>query len=1041
MRALTCLLLVGWPWLAAAADGQAAIEAAARVKAAWPDTTRRAFGFEDARLWGAGETVAEPKHGGAAAVRWARHKTNGGLTCQVTRLDLSAFNELSFWLHSSQANGESFYIIAESQRQKGVLSYFSYRVIVDWTGWRQITVNFREFGQARQPVGWQQIDHLRFTATGWDQNPSEDAVWVLDDLDFSYNPKPFRRPIRVQKYVTEPAPEAFRQRLRPGHPRLILRDEDLTGVRRLIAEDPLCAKWYEGVKKAAADLAARPPRKHELPDGRRLLSVSRDVLERLYHWGLLYRLEGDRKWLERAWQELQAVVNFPDWNPNHYLDTAEMMHAVAIGYDWFYGGWTDEQRKVIREGLWRHGLRLSHASYLGLPGEGQQGWREVTNNWNFVCNGGSSLAAMALLDELPEPCTEVLRAGFQYIQIPLHSFEPDGAWWEGIGYWGYSMMYLLSYLRGLETTFGTDFGLVAALAGKGFAKSGDFPIYLTSPSNGYFNFADSGDGGRGYSHWGFFYLAARYRNPLYLYFQRRNASRGTGDVVYYEPFSADLAVQNSALDRHFRGAEVGTMRGSWTDANAVFVGLKSGRNGIAHAHQDLGSFAFYGLGEKWVMDLGTEGQTYQSHKHHVPHLDFYRIRAEGHNTLVFNPRSEDGQDTKAPSRIVRWASSPDEAQAVVDLSEAYRRHADSVQRGLRLFDQRRALLVQDEIRAARPNDVWWFAHGDAGTDYQIAAGGREVVLTRNGKLCRAVLLSPAGATFEVLPARPLPTSPDPPMQHQNKGLKKLAVHLPQAANVTISVLFRPRFAFEPEEARRPEVPPIADWKLPPAPPQLAGLAVGGTPLADFTPQVFTYTVEVPAGTTAAPTVTATPAAGQRAVVTAAAGVPGTAQLVVTDPATNRTATYLVRFGHPPAPARQGKTHYPATAATMRGITVTASGHDGNEPKNVLDDDPDTRWSASGEAEWLAFDFGTPRRVEAVRIAWYSGDQRQSRFRIETSSDAKTWRAAFAGQSSGKTADLETYRLDQPATVRYLRLACGGNTENLWNSITTVRFVP
>ena len=78
-------------------------------------------------------------------------------------------------------------------------------------------------------------------------------------------------------------------------------------------------------------------------------------------------------------------------------------------------------------------------------------WMVGTNNWNFVCNGGGSLAAMAVLDEMPEECSDILHTAFQCIQTPLKHFEPDGAWWEGIGYWGYSMRYLLSYLRGLET--------------------------------------------------------------------------------------------------------------------------------------------------------------------------------------------------------------------------------------------------------------------------------------------------------------------------------------------------------------------------------------------------------------------------------------------------------------------------------------------------------------------------------------------------------------------------------------------------------------
>ncbi|NCA86460.1 MAG: hypothetical protein EOM83_12960, partial [Clostridia bacterium] len=141
----------------------------------------------------------------------------------------------------------------------------------------------------------------------------------------------------------------------------------------------LCVLIKE-IQRNAQRLYDRPVRKYELPDGRRLLSISRDVLDRIYHWGLLYRLEGDRKWLDRAYQEMTAVAAFPDWNPSHYLDTAEMMHAFAIGYDWFYQGFSEEQRKLVREALWQHGLRLSYSSYMGLEAEGMQGWKGVENN-------------------------------------------------------------------------------------------------------------------------------------------------------------------------------------------------------------------------------------------------------------------------------------------------------------------------------------------------------------------------------------------------------------------------------------------------------------------------------------------------------------------------------------------------------------------------------------------------------------------------------------------------------------------------------------
>jgi len=1011
------------------------------VKQAWSDEIKEALGFENAESWRGGVVVSSPKKAGQGALRWDKHTANGSLECLKAPRDLSAFNVMSFWLHSSHANSATFMIIVESKREKRVFSYFSKKVTVDWTGWKQLVFHFRSFGKARNPVGWHKIDRIRFTARGWNQEPTDESVWVLDDLDFTFSDKPYRPAIKVTKYVEEPAKQDFLAKLRPGHPRLILLDGDLPRIKEFVTTDPRGKAWYERAKRRAESLYRRPVRKHELPDGRRLLSVSRDVRDRLYHWGFVYRMEGDRKWLDRAWKEMDAVVRFKDWNPYHYLDTAEMMHAIGIGYDWFYNGLTEAQRKTIREGLWQHGLRLSYAAYMGLEGEGHQGWRRVTNNWNFVCNGGTSLAAMAVLDEMPKECSEIMHAAYQYIQIPIHHFEPDGAWWEGVGYWGYSMRYFLSYLRGLETAFGTDFGFVDALKGKGFALAGDFPIYLTSPLGGIYNFADSGSGRGSYQHWGFFFLADRFRNPLYLHFQEQHTRGGLSDILYYRPFGSDLAIQDVKLDKYFRVTEVATMRSSWTDRDALFAGIKCGRNGIAHAHQDLGSFIFYGLGEKWLIDSGTERQTYLSHQHHLPKWHFYRIREEGHNTLVFDPGKKFCQDPKGKSKIVRFESSPKEAFAIADVSHAYRRHALSVKRGYRLFDHRRAFLVQDEIKGRKESDLWWFAHAGARIACTASESGRSAVLERNGKKCYASLLAPADAKFVVMDAKPLPTSPNPDIQNPNKGMKKLAVHLPKVKDVTIAALFIPAYDFDPPRTALPDVTPLDSWKLAAAQgPGLSGITVAGEPLPGFSPKVYSYTVRVAPGAKVPPPIAAQADGPARDVRTdAASRCPGTARITVTDKRNAAASVYLVRFAHEVQAGGTEKRQRKSKAVTFRGVTVSASRDDANVPKNVLDGDLETRWSANGPEEWIAFDFGKPRPIARVRIAWFNGDKRRTRFKVSVSVDGRQWRDVFEGQSSGKSTELESHAFAKPEAVRHLKITCYGNTSNLWNSITEVGF--
>jgi len=65
-------------------------------------------------------------------------------------------------------------------------------------------------------------------------------------------------------------------------------------------------------------------------------------------------------------------------------------------------------------------------------------WSQARHNWNQVCNGGIGIAALALLDELPDLCGEVLNHAVYSIQLPMQEFAPDGAWGEGPGYWNYA---------------------------------------------------------------------------------------------------------------------------------------------------------------------------------------------------------------------------------------------------------------------------------------------------------------------------------------------------------------------------------------------------------------------------------------------------------------------------------------------------------------------------------------------------------------------------------------------------------------------------
>ena len=219
-----------------------------------------------------------------------------------------------------------------------------------------------------------------------------------------------------------PSPEQILKGLKVAHPRLLVDEARLEDLRHRTASDATLKEWDRQVRRQADKLLTAPLPRHVLPDGLRLLSTSRATLDRVYTLTLMYRLHGDRRYLERLWQELETVAAFPDWNPKHFLDTAEMTHAVAIAYDWLYETWTPVQRATLRKAIVELGLKPSLDIYRK-----HRWWAAATHNWNQVCNGGMTVGALAIAEEEPQLAGEILHAALASVPLAMQSYAPDGA--------------------------------------------------------------------------------------------------------------------------------------------------------------------------------------------------------------------------------------------------------------------------------------------------------------------------------------------------------------------------------------------------------------------------------------------------------------------------------------------------------------------------------------------------------------------------------------------------------------------------------------
>ena len=586
--------------------------------------------------------------------------------------------------------------------------------------------------------------------------------------------------------------------LRKGHPRLIALDSDIERVRKLIAGeierapkstagDKEARRYYEQIKQqATASLGSRPV-EHRLI-GPRLLDKSRTCLNRVMTWSLLYRLDGDKRFADRAKMELLAVADFPDWNPSHFLDTAEMSHAFAIGYDWLYDYLTPAEREKIRTALVEKGLKPSLKIY-----EGKGWWARSDYNWNQVCNGGMTIGALAVADEEAKLAGFIVASAVRSIPLAMASYAPDGGWAEGPGYWSYATRYNVFFLAALESALGTDFGLSKM---PGFDKAGLFRIYSVGPTNQTFNFADAG--ARAGRTCEMFWLARKFDQPLYAWHERQCAgSPDAWDLLWYDPRGKGPIADGLPLDTWFKGVDVTFFRSAWEDDNAIFVGFKGGDNKANHSHLDLGSFVLDALGERWAVGLSGDDYNLPAYFGNK-RWTYFRLRTESHNTLVINGEN---QDPRAAAPIVAFASKPERAFAVTDMSKAYAASARSVRRGMALLD-RKHVLVEDEIEADKPADVVWGMLTAA--KVKITSSGAELAIGKSGLTMR--LLEPAGARFDTMSANP------PPPQAQNRGITKMVVRLPSPVTQTrIAVLMTPHAADAEPAKWAGAIEPLDRW--------------------------------------------------------------------------------------------------------------------------------------------------------------------------------------------------------------------------------------
>ncbi len=582
-------------------------------------------------------------------------------------------------------------------------------------------------------------------------------------------------------------------------------DEDFSRLRAnyTARDDEKLNEYFDYVKKCADELLLTEPLGYILEEEENtLLETAREILERTVTLAFMWRVTGNEAYAERCVSELKNACEFPDWCESHYLDTAEMTFAVSLGTNWLYDYLEPEETELFARAVKEKAFDTSKGKLLS-----QNWWKWSKSNWNSVCYGGVGVGAMVFYDYYEDFAKEFLAEAYRDMHYIFETFTPDGVFAEGSGYWEYCTTYLTYFLSTSSNRIGTDFGLSET---DGFMQLGSFPLYITG-SVSVFHYGDNKRVSVGAP--SLYWFSRQTGDPAMAYYQARatvdsELANGKGKLELCKECAVGALWYDSSLLDGFDEAseplavylksdvsqEIVVFRSGAFDKNAVYAAIKGGYNYTNHGDLDIGTFVFDCMGERWAEELGPAD--YGSSGYFVGIVGggrwkVYAKRAEGQNTLVFNPnKAFEDQYPYARAGFTEFSEDVQNGgKALLDMSEAYRfAGVRRVTREFELSDSRKALTIRDEFSCYRPSEVYWFMHTRA--EIEIT-DSRHAVMRIGDKTMLATLSEGSVGEFRIMPAESLIDGVDNRLKGDTSQIKKLAVYANGVETGKIEVTLSP----------------------------------------------------------------------------------------------------------------------------------------------------------------------------------------------------------------------------------------------------------
>ncbi|MCU1266961.1 MAG: Heparinase II/III-like protein [Acidobacteria bacterium] len=429
------------------------------------------------------------------------------------------------------------------------------------------------------------------------------------------------------------------------HPRVYVTEQEISELRRR-ARTTQKTDWQAVLADVRALQGEPPP-----PPAQRRRDQN-EVGLAIAEAAFVYKIEGDKKYLEAAKKYMDAACSYQVWGyannkPDADLAAGHLLYGMGWAYDLLYHDLSDTERARYRSKLIRQS-RLMFDFFKPKSGKTYA----YSQNHTFIPIAGLGIAAYALYDEAPDAPQWAALARAIYDRV-LATYSTDGYYYEGFEYWIFSTPWLVHYLDALAHAAGEDlydrpgFRLMHKYVAQAMLPGGDNVFDFGDVYSGPETRAKKGEdyerthpAGHYSSNYNLLYrLAGRFQNGEAQGVARWLKSMGQVNaeefwsLLWYDGAVKEVPIERQERWHYFPDHEVVYWRSSWSSEATAFAfkcgppeGHHTGallakfpewRLSAGHSHPDANSFIVYANGHYLTGDSGYAGVPLTQHHNTV----------------------------------------------------------------------------------------------------------------------------------------------------------------------------------------------------------------------------------------------------------------------------------------------------------------------------------------------------------------------------------------------------------------------------------------